>query len=97
MINIQKKTIEIWNINSLIKEVKDFMLPEMNKLLNQISEDNFPQKRDRRRLSSLSLFIDSWPCLSLLERKRNENVWDRINEVGSAIVDLNDHYCQDLD
>ena len=92
-----KKTIEIWNINSLIKEVKDFMLPEMNKLLNQISEDNFPQKRDRRRLSSLSLVIDSWPCLSLLERKRNENVWDRINEVGSAIVDLNDHYFKDLD
>ena len=30
-----KKTIEIWNINSLIKEVKDFMLPEMKKLKKQ--------------------------------------------------------------
>ena len=96
--SIKKKlNLKFWNIDFIIKELKEIMIPEMDMLLNQISTNNIPHKNQRKNLTSNFRVIDGWPCLDLTARNENSDVWDRINEVGSAIVDLNRHYCKDLD
>ncbi len=90
-----KKQVEWWNLDGCAKQLQEYMIPEMEKLLQQAETGNFPSKPKRDQLLSSYLVVDSWVC-GVPERKLNPEIWDKIVGVGGMAIDLDKHYREDL-
>lgn len=90
-----KKQVEWWNLDGCAKQLQEYMIPEMEKLLQQAETGNFPSKPKRDQLLSSYLVVDSWVC-GVPERKLNPEIWDKMVGVGGMAIDLDKHYREDL-
>ena len=90
-----KKQLESWNLDGCVKRLQEYMIPEMEKLLQLIETGNFPLKPNRKELLSLYLIIDNW-TYGIPERKKNPEIWDKLQEVGHMVSYLERHYRNDL-
>ena len=91
-----KKQLESWDLDGRVEQLQRYMIPEMEKLLQQVETGALPLKHRRNRLRSYYYIIDSWPCMSKPDRNKNPKIWDRIEEVGAMLSHLNRHYRNDL-
>lgn len=90
-----KKQVEWWDLDGCAKQLQEYMIPEMEKLLQQAETGNFPSKPKRDQLLSSYLVVDSWVC-GVPERKLNPEIWDKMVGVGGMAIDLDKHYREDL-
>ena len=90
-----KKQLESWDLDGCAKQLQEYMIPEMEKLLQLIETGNFPLKPNRKELLSLYLIIDNW-TYGIPERKKNPEIWDKLQEVGHMVSYLERHYREDL-
>ncbi len=90
-----KKQLESWDLDGCVEQLQEYMIPEMEKLLQLIETGNFPLKPNRKELLSLYLIIDNW-TYGIPERKKNPEIWDKLQEVGHMVSYLERHYRNDL-
>ena len=90
-----KKQLESWDLDGCVEQLQEYMIPEMEKLLQLIETGNFPLKPNRKELLSLYLIIDNW-TYGIPERKKNPEIWDKLQEVGHMVSYLERHYRTDL-
>lgn len=91
-----KKQLESWDLDGCLWQLQEYMIPEMEKLLQQAGTGTLPLKHRRNQLGSYYCIIDSWPCMSKPDRKKNPEIWDRLQEVGHMLSYLDRHYRNDL-
>ena len=91
-----KKQLESWDLDGCVEQLQKYMIPEMEKLLQQAETGTLPLKYRRNQLGSYYYIIDSWPCTSKPDRNKNPEIWDRLQEVGVMLSYLDRHYREDL-